>query len=162
MNNRPQPEGLEPNIRNAVRALIVRDDAVLMQKKWAQHRGTWYTLPGGGQDVNETLAETLQRECEEEIGARVEIDGLFWIADFYKQRDTAYPSVRHLVEFLFACSLPADYRPVSGGHPDKHQIDVVWLPIDKIGDYEIYPKGIASHLSELGDIRPPVYLGVIE
>jgi ADP-ribose pyrophosphatase YjhB (NUDIX family) len=55
MNHEPQPEGLEPNIRNAVRALIVRDQAVLVQKKWAEHRGTWYTLPGGGQDVNKTL-----------------------------------------------------------------------------------------------------------
>ncbi|PUB76764.1 MAG: NUDIX hydrolase [gamma proteobacterium symbiont of Ctena orbiculata] len=162
MNDRPQPEGLEPNIRNAVRAVIVRDDAVLMQKKWAEHRGTWYTLPGGGQDVNETLAEALQRECEEEIGARVEIDGLLWIADFYKQRDTGYPSVRHLVELHFACSLPAEYRPVSGGHPDKHQIDVVWLPIDHILDYEVYPKGLATHLSRLGDVTPPVYLGVID
>ncbi|MES9992343.1 MAG: NUDIX domain-containing protein [Candidatus Thiodiazotropha sp.] len=162
MNDRPRPEGLEPNIRNAVRAVIVRDHAVLMQKKWAQHRGTWYTLPGGGQDVDESLTEALQRECEEEIGARVEIDGLLWIADFYKQRDTAYPSVRHLVELHFCCSLPADYQPVSGVHPDKHQIDVVWLPIDEIGEYEIYPKGMAAHLSALGETKPPTYLGVID
>ncbi|MEJ2622222.1 MAG: NUDIX domain-containing protein, partial [Candidatus Thiodiazotropha sp.] len=54
--------GLDATIRNAVRAVIVRDEAVLMQKKWQQDRGCWYTLPGGGQAVHETLIEALQRE----------------------------------------------------------------------------------------------------
>jgi ADP-ribose pyrophosphatase YjhB (NUDIX family) len=162
MNDRPRPEGLEPNIRNAVRAVILRDGAVLMQKKWAEHRGTWYTLPGGGQDVDETLTQALARECEEEIGVRVEVGDLLWIADFYKQRDTAYPSVRHLVEFHFSCTVAADYRPVSGSHPDKHQVDVVWLPLADIPDSEIFPKGFARYLSRLGRIETPAYLGVID
>ncbi|MCU7932958.1 MAG: NUDIX domain-containing protein [Candidatus Thiodiazotropha sp. (ex Codakia rugifera)] len=162
MNDRPPPEGLEPVIRNAVRAVIVRDEAVLMQKKWSESRGTWYTLPGGGQDVEESLAQALIRECEEEIGARVEIDSLLCVADFYKQRDTAYPSVRHLIEFLFACSLPATYRPVSGHHPDKHQIDVVWLPLSDIPNVELFPKGIASHVQNLSTVNTPTYLGVID
>ncbi|MGD8913236.1 MAG: NUDIX domain-containing protein [Candidatus Thiodiazotropha sp.] len=162
MNDQPQPEGLEPNIRNAVRAVIVREQAVLMQKKWAQHRGTWYTLPGGGQDVNETLTQTLMRECEEEIGASVAIGNLLAIADFYKQRDTDYPSVRHLVEFLFGCSLPASYQPVSGHHPDKHQVDVVWMPFADLADHEIFPKALASHLPTLTQVTTPTYLGVFD
>ncbi|MES9945568.1 MAG: NUDIX domain-containing protein [Candidatus Thiodiazotropha sp.] len=162
MNDRPRPEGLEPNIRNAVRAVIVREQAVLMQKKWAEHRGTWYTLPGGGQDANESLTQTLTRECEEEIGAVVEIGHLLAIADFYKQRDTSYPSVRHLVEFLFGCSLPVDYQPVSGHHPDKHQIDVVWVPFADMDKHEIFPKGISQHLPGLTQLKTPTYLGVID
>ncbi|MCU7942490.1 MAG: NUDIX domain-containing protein [Candidatus Thiodiazotropha sp. (ex Cardiolucina cf. quadrata)] len=162
MNDRPQQKGLEPNIRNAVRAVIVRDHAVLMQKKWAQQRGTWYTLPGGGQDVHETLVQALVRECEEEIGATVEIESLLAIADFYKQRDTVYPSVRHLVEFLFGCSLPASYQPASGHHPDKHQVDVVWVPFADILNHEIFPKGLAPHLPGLAQATTPTYLGVID
>jgi ADP-ribose pyrophosphatase YjhB (NUDIX family) len=162
MNDRLQPEGLEPNIRNAVRAVIVREEALLMQKKWAQHRGTWYTLPGGGQDVHETLSQALQRECEEEVGALVEIHSLLAIADFYKQRDTDYPSVRHLVEFLFGCSLPADYQPISGHHPDKHQVDVVWVPFADIDKYQIFPKGLAPYLPGLTQLQQPTYLGVID
>jgi 8-oxo-dGTP pyrophosphatase MutT (NUDIX family) len=162
MNDQPQPAGLEPYIRNAVRAVIVRDDAVLMQKKWAQHRGTWYTLPGGGQDVHETLTQALMRECEEEIGASVEIGNLLAIADFYKERDTDYPSVRHLVEFLFGCSLPASYRPASGYHPDKHQIDVVWMPFADLPDHEIFPKTLAYRLPTLVQATTPLYMGVID
>ncbi len=59
-------QNLEPSIRNAVRAVILRDGAILMQKKWSETKGHWYTLPGGGQDVQETLTEALQRECEED------------------------------------------------------------------------------------------------
>jgi 8-oxo-dGTP pyrophosphatase MutT (NUDIX family) len=162
MNDRPQPEGLEPNIRNAVRAVIVRDDAVLMQKKWAQQRGTWYTLPGGGQGVDETLVQALVRECEEEIGALVQIECLLGVADFYKQRDTDIPSVRHVVEFLFGCSLPADYQPVPGHHPDKHQIDVVWLPLAGFPGHEIFPKALKAHLPVLLQAAAPTYLGVID
>jgi 8-oxo-dGTP pyrophosphatase MutT (NUDIX family) len=162
MNDQPRPEGLEPNIRNAVRAVIVRDQAVLMQKKWAEHRGTWYTLPGGGQDVHETLIQALMRECEEEIGASVKIGGLLAIADFYKQRDTDYPSVRHLVEFLFGCSLPASYKPVSGRHPDKHQIDVVWMPFARLPDHAVFPKALAPHLPALAQATAPTYLGVLD
>ena len=87
MNDFSSLEGLEPQIRNAVRAVVVRDGAVLMQKKWAETRGTWYTLPGGGQDVTETMETALIRECEEEIGTTVRVGALLSVADFFKQRD---------------------------------------------------------------------------
>lgn len=31
--------------------------------------GVYYALPGGAHEPNETLEETLRRECEEELGA---------------------------------------------------------------------------------------------
>ncbi|MCU7906873.1 MAG: NUDIX domain-containing protein [Candidatus Thiodiazotropha sp. (ex Epidulcina cf. delphinae)] len=162
MNHRSPPEALEPAIRNAVRAVIVRDEMVLMQKKWAEKRGAWYTLPGGGQDVHETLAQALIRECEEEIGATVEIGALVWVADFFKRRDTAFPSYRHVVEFLFACSLPESYRPNAGPHPDKHQIDVVWLPFSVFPDVELFPQDLVHRLPALTRPDTPTYLGVID
>jgi 8-oxo-dGTP diphosphatase len=156
------PAGLEPLIRNAVRAVIVRDEAVLVQKKWAEGRGAWYTLPGGGQDVGETLERALQRECEEEIGASVGVGPLLSVADFFKQRDTIYPSVRHLIEFYFACSLAQDYQPVSGHHPDKHQVDVLWLPLAELSRVEFFPRGLTQHLRALSSSATLGYLGVID
>ncbi len=155
-------QNLEPSIRNAVRAVIVQDDAILMQKKWSETKGYWYTLPGGGQDVQETLIEALQRECEEEIGVEVRIDGLLHVADFYKQRETEFPSTRHLVEFLFACTLPDDYQPINGSHPDKHQIDVVWLPLDEVARQRLFPAGLAKVLTNLHADRTGCYLGVLD
>ena len=153
---------LLPDIRNAVRAVILRDEAILMQKKWSETRGHWYTLPGGGQDVHETLIEALQRECEEEIGTLVQVEGLLHVADFYKQRETDFPSTRHLVEFLFACSVPGDYQPRGGSHPDKHQIDVVWLPLGRLTEYRLFPSSLAAYLPGGQDGNNASYLGVID
>lgn len=162
MSNPNPHEGLEPQIRNAVRAVIVRDGAVLMQKKWAQAKGAWYTLPGGGQGVAETLDAALIRECEEEIGVRVEVGELLSVADFFKQRDTTYPSTRHLVEIYFACQVPVKYQPTSGSHPDKHQVDVVWLPLDQLSDAPLYPKDLARHLPPIIEAARAGYLGEID
>jgi ADP-ribose pyrophosphatase YjhB (NUDIX family) len=161
MNETTPREGLEPLIRNTVRAVIVRDGAVLMQKKWAETKGTWYTLPGGGQDVSETLDATLIRECQEELGVQVEVGCLLTVADFFKQRDTRFPSTRHLIEIYFACRVPPDYRPGCGHHPDKHQIDVVWLPLEQIADAPLYPKDLAHRLVQIVDAGKTGYLGEI-
>ncbi|MCU7796682.1 MAG: NUDIX domain-containing protein [Candidatus Thiodiazotropha sp. (ex Myrtea spinifera)] len=155
-------EGLEPQIRNAVRAVVVRDGAVLMQKKWAEARGTWYTMPGGGQDVQETMEAALIRECEEEIGTRVQVGALLSVADFFKQRDKTFPSVRHVIEFYFACEVADDYQPASGPHPDKHQVDVVWLPIAELSEVALFPRDLARHLPSLINEGAQGYLGVID
>jgi 8-oxo-dGTP diphosphatase len=162
MNDFIPPEGLEPQIRHAVRAVVVRDGAVLMQRKQAPGRGTWYTLPGGGQDVDETMTSALIRECEEEIGTRVRVGELLSIADFFKRRDTDFPSTRHLIECYFACEVDADYTPCAGSHPDKHQVDVVWLPIDELDRVSLFPRALKTHLSQLIGQGAKGYLGVID
>jgi ADP-ribose pyrophosphatase YjhB (NUDIX family) len=157
-----EPRALDATIRNAVRAVIVRDEAVLMQKKWEERRGIWYTLPGGGQEVHETLTEALQRECEEEIGTTVEVDGLLCVADFFKPRQTEPPTTRHLIEFLFACTVPDEYQPGSGYHPDKHQVEVVWLPFAQFTQVSLFPKSLEDDLQLLFEGNKPLYLGVID
>ncbi len=161
MNDSSPHPGLEPQIRNAVRAVILRDGAVLMQKKWSQTKGTWYTLPGGGQDVEETLDAALIRECEEEIGVRVEVGELLSVSDFYKRRETESPSTRHVIELFFSCRVPHDYRPVSGPHPDKHQIDVVWLPLDQLAVQPLFPLDLSSRLERIIAGEQRGYLGEI-
>ncbi|MCU7811820.1 MAG: NUDIX domain-containing protein [Candidatus Thiodiazotropha sp. (ex Notomyrtea botanica)] len=162
MNQVSPLEDLEPQIRNAVRAVVVREGAVLMQKKWAEARGTWYTLPGGGQDVQETMEAALIRECEEEIGTRVQVGALLSVADFFKQRDKTFPSVRHVIEFYFACEVADGYQPASGPHPDKHQVDVIWLPIAGLNQVALFPKDLALHLPGLINKGAQGYLGVID
>ncbi|WP_374019235.1 NUDIX domain-containing protein [Paenibacillus thiaminolyticus] len=58
-------------IRNAVRALIMEDDRLLCIKKERPEVGVYYALPGEAHEPNETLEETLRRECEEELGSSV-------------------------------------------------------------------------------------------
>lgn len=155
-------QNLVPVIRNAVRALIIRDDRILLLRKEGGERGERFALPGGAQDLGETLEQALNRECMEEIATEVSIQHLVQVADYFKQRDTSPPSTRHLVEFLFECTIPESYQPKSGHHPDKHQVEVVWTALDDLENISFYPRSFASHLKALrsGDTR--VYLGTID
>lgn len=130
-----------PNVRNAVRAVVLRGNKVLLLKKQygSQVR---YALPGGGQETGEALEASLQRECQEEIGCEVEINGLAYVADFFKDRDSEPPTKRHLVEFFFLCKVPSDYQPHNGCKPDKHQVDVEWVNVEELKKLASFPNNI--------------------
>lgn len=161
MTSRPV-ENLLPEIRNAVRAVIVRQDEILMLRK---KRGDQvkFALPGGAQDPGESLVEALKRECFEEIAVSVKVHELIHVADYFKERSTTPPSTRHLVEFLFTCSVPPGYRPRSGHHPDKSQVGVEWLGLGELHELEIMPRSYASILSSVEKHdRSNGYLGTID
>lgn len=152
----------EPGIRNGARACIFRDGSVLLLEKNSPDYGRRYALPGGSQELGESLAEALRRECEEEIGTRVEILDLVHVAEYHKPRDRPPGSYRHVVEFLFACEVPDDYRPRSGARPDKHQVGVAWVPMQALVDAPIAPTGLRTLLPTLLERGRATYLGQIE
>jgi ADP-ribose pyrophosphatase YjhB (NUDIX family) len=155
-------EPIIPPIRNAARALILQDNNILLLRKDGYEQGERFALPGGGQDLGETLEQALYRECMEEIGTRVEIRDLVYVADCFKPRDTQPGSTRHLVEFLFTCTVPADYVPVNGHHPDKHQVEVVWARLDELAGMPLYPGSLAPYLVDASGRTGTVYLGTID
>jgi ADP-ribose pyrophosphatase YjhB (NUDIX family) len=150
---------LIPNIRNAARAVIIRQGRILLLRKDGGGRGERYALPGGAQDPGESLSEALDRECVEEIGTRVEVGDLIYVAEFFKQRDTQPPSSRHLVEFIFRCSVPEDYAPRNGHRPDKHQVAVVWADFAGLTRMPLFPRYLTDCLTEAPDPARPLYLG---
>ena len=152
---------LLPGVRNAVRALIIDNGNILLLRKDGYPKGERYALPGGAQDLGETLAQALNRECLEEIGTEVRIQGLLHVADWFKQRETEPPSTRHLVEFLFLCDVPGDYQPCSGHHPDKHQVEVLWKPLTDLPDIRLLPQSLAEHLAGYPGGRERIYLGTL-
>lgn len=148
-----------PNIRNAARALIVRQDKILLLRKEGGGRSERFALPGGGQDLGETLKEALNRECLEEIDTPVEIGDLVHVADFFKRRDTQPPTRRHLVEFLFHCTVPEDYVPRNGPRPDKHQVEVVWAELNKLAELPLFPYYLSTYIPQSMDVDRNLYLG---
>jgi len=130
---------LLPGIRNAVRALIVHEEHVLLLRKCHGDNDEYYALPGGAQEEGESLVDALQRECEEEIGSTISIGELLLVADYTKQRRSDPPSRRQLVEFLFRCGLPAGYHPHNGPKPDKHQQAVVWVDRQRVASLRLVP-----------------------
>ena len=68
-------------IRNSAKAIIVRDGCVLLIRI-ADQGGDWFVLPGGGQNHEESLRETVRRECLEEIGVPVRVGELRLVREF--------------------------------------------------------------------------------
>ena len=153
---------LVPGIRNTVRAVIVRDDRLLLLHNRGDDGGDRFALPGGAQDLGETLAQTLQRECLEEIRSAVAIGPLLHVADYFKPRQSDPSWVRHQVEFLFSCELPVDYQPMMGHHSDKRQVGVVWKSLGELATLPLSPASLAGFLADGAQHHAPLYLGVIE
>lgn len=150
---------LIPEIRNAARAVIIRDGRILLLRKEGGGRPERYALPGGSQDLGETLVEAINRECIEEIGTPVDVGELVHVADFFKLRDTQPPTRRHLVEFLFRCRVPADYVARNGDRPDKHQVEVVWADLGELERMPLFPHYLADCIVNLADPGKALYLG---
>ena len=150
---------LLPDIRNAARALIVRQKKILLLRKEGGGRGERFALPGGAQDPGETLKEALNRECIEEIGTSVDIGDLIHVADFFKLRDTQPPTRRHVVEFLFRCSISDDYSPRSGHRPDKHQVEVIWAELDELAQLPLFPQYLSTCIPPAQNTGKNLYLG---
>lgn len=152
---------IDPIIRNAVRAVIIRGSRILLLRKKYEDGSERFTLPGGAQDPGEPLTTALDRECREEIGTCVRKCFLLNVADWFKKRDTVPPSTRHLVEFLFVCEVADDYTPQNGYHPDKHQVDVVWAELDSLDSMPLHPPSMATFLQRVPHDKTAVYMGVI-
>lgn len=60
---------MDRTVRNAAKALIIKDDKMLAIKI-SDGKEEWYIMPGGGQDVEELLPEAVCREVAEEMGLR--------------------------------------------------------------------------------------------
>ena len=152
---------LIPGIRNGVRAVIIRDSHLLLLRKEYEDNTERYVLPGGSQDEGETLETALQRECLEEIGTEVTVEGIIYLADFFKPRGTTPQTYRQQVEYFFCCEVPGSYEAMNGHRPDKHQVDVVWVPLKKLDTINLFPSELSrlfmqdklsSHAIYLGDI----------
>ena len=150
---------LIPGIRSTARAVIVREQQILLLRKDYGEHGERFALPGGGQDTGESLHEALQRECEEEIGTRVEIGPMLHVADFIKLRDTDPPTRRHVLDLLFLCQVPEGYEPRNGPSPDKHQVEVIWAELIQLGEMPLFPPYLADCISRLDESQRPLYLG---
>lgn len=148
-------------IRSAAKAMIVRDGRLLLVHCRDEQGGDWYGLPGGGQEQGEPLAETIVRECREEIDAQVEVVGLRFVRDYVVANHgfSYLEEARHQVEHIFECRVPDDYAARSGPGADRAQVGVVWLDAEALETARVYPALIKSLLDPKRRAKLPVYWG---
>jgi ADP-ribose pyrophosphatase YjhB (NUDIX family) len=107
----------EKRPRLAVRAVILRDNCLLLVNAYRGSDALW-CAPGGGVDLHQALQEALQREVREETGLEVDV-GMMCLVNEFHDPDGDF----HQVDIYFRCT-------VTGGDPEGEWVD---------------PEGIVTH-----------------
>lgn len=149
-----------PTIRTAARALVIADGK-LLTIKMRDRSGIFYILPGGGQQHGETLKESLQRECLEEIGSSVQVGDLVYLREYIGKNHEFREahSNFHQVESVFRCELSDPQAVGTGKNLDKKQIGLEWIPLAEIDQRRLLPEAIKSAFDESGFHPVANYLG---
>lgn len=149
------------HVRVSIKAIIIQNERLLAIEA-RDASGTWYELPGGGQEAGETVLEALSRECREEIGSDVHVGALRFVRDYIADRHefAAREGGIHQVELMFECRLVStpDFSMVTV--PDAHQTGIVWLELSALAGTRFYPRALIAALTS-GAAPPtgPLYLG---
>ncbi len=152
--------GKARSIRNSAKAIIIKQNRLLVLQL-EDSVGAWYMLPGGGQEPHETLAETLIRECSEEIGATIEVGPLMFIREYFScnHEFAVQDNDTHQVEFMFISQLSEGQTPTQVPTPDKGQNGITWLDLHTLQNARLYPLAIREPITNIGRISSPVYMG---
>ena len=148
-------------VRSCAKAIVVCDGKLLVTKCRDDDNGEYYALPGGGQNLYETLEEAIVRECLEETGYRVVpkrfaalYEEIFEIP-FLREK---FPGYAHRVYHLFACELTGG-APGAPTETDVMQTGVEWIELSKLDAADLLPRNIGENIREILRSPVPLYLG---
>jgi len=148
-------------VRSTAKAIIVHQGKVLLNRCQDQWNGEYYTLPGGGQEQYESLAQTLVRECREETGYIVRPQRFAALYeeicdDPQTRRD--YPDYCHKMLHIFLCTLESEEREAPT-EADCFQLDCQWVEVERLGEVTVLPEPLGRELSKILDGAPAMFLG---
>lgn len=112
--------------------LAVRDGRVLLvASRYPNHPQPLWNLPGGRQQPDELLAETVAREVLEETGLRAQVGALAYVSESY-DGDT------HFVNFTFHIEVSggSSFDSARGDNDTEndHVVAVEWVAIEQLAE----------------------------
>ncbi|MGH3994184.1 MAG: NUDIX hydrolase [Pseudonocardiaceae bacterium] len=117
----------------AVTAFVLNDAGELLMIQRSDN--DLWAIPGGAQDIGESIAQTVVREVREETGITVEVTGLVGV----------YSNPNHVIEYSDGevrqqFSLCFRARPVGGElRTSSESTRVRWVPRDQLDALDIHP-----------------------
>lgn len=125
-------------IRTSAKAVIIQNGK-LLAIKISDGREDWYILPGGGQDCEEVLPQTVEREVREETGISVKCRELLFVIEGVHGEDF------HRIDLVFLCDfLGTD--PNAELHGDTCQTGFDWLDISELNRLPLYPSKLRRQI----------------
>jgi ADP-ribose pyrophosphatase YjhB (NUDIX family) len=146
--NAPKANSIVP----AVTAVVENDNGELLMIERTDN-GLW-ALPGGAQDLGESVIDAVSREVKEETGIDVEVTGLSGI----------YSDPRHVIayddgEVRQEFSLCFRAKPTGGSlRASSETRRASWVPFDQLNRLEMHPT-MRLRITHGLEKRPMPYLG---
>lgn len=148
------------SIRSSAKALLVKDGKLLVIR--CQRGGKeYYTLPGGGQEYQESLEQTVIRECLEETGLSVKAKSLAAVQEEIitdPHSIQSAPEYCHEHMWYFRCE-PVDSQVQETTHEDLGQTGVRWVPLDEVKSLPILPQWLRERAEAVLQSEQTAFLG---
>ena len=148
-------------VRCTAKAVIIHGGQVLLNRCRDRFNGDYYSLPGGGQNKYEALADAVVRECREETGYTVTplrfAAMCEEICDSVEFREK-YPQYAHKSYHIFVCEL-ADVARADPTETDDLQTGVEWVALDRLSEIRLLPRAVGENIAGIIDGGAPVFLG---
>lgn len=140
----------EDNRRFRLRAaaIIIEKGCVLFATNDSEN---YYYSIGGGVNLGETVENAVLREVFEETGVHYEIDRLAFVQEnFFKRDDGMLKGINcHEITFYFLMKSRGTQELHSNSFSHGFKEKMCWLPIDKLSEYEAYPKFFGQKLKNI-------------
>ena len=143
---------MERPIRNAAKALIIKDGKMLAIKL-REGEDEWYIMPGGGQESEEALPDAVRREVAEELGIAVNVKDLVFVIE------GIHGESFHRVDLVFLCEYVGVLEDAVL-HGDTNQVGWDWLDISTLNRAPLFQSKLRRPIMNLYEGKDyPVYLG---
>ena len=101
--------------------------------------GMYFTFPGATVHNNESLYEALHRGISVSTNAKVDIGRLLMVWEYIPEREKFRYGDRQKLSILFLARIMPGNKPQQPMISDPNQIDVLWMPLDSLGELPVIP-----------------------
>ena len=143
-------------IRVAVRALILREDRLLVVNAYPGGRSDLWCAPGGGAEPHVSLPDNLIREIHEETGLSIEVGPPALVNEFHAPDDRF-----HQVDIYFRCRIVGGNLDDGWRDPEGIVDRRRFVTRDELGGLRHKPDSLAA-AAWPADATPPVLYDTLE
>lgn len=133
-----------------VAGICIHNGKVLLQKPT---NDTAFAFPGGHVAFGETNAQTLMREFQEELGAKISVGELKWVGEIF------FPwgnKPCHQICLYYMVNLHSKTIPMEGKFVGKEQLEgrtfkleFHWVPLAELEHIEVYPTNVVALMDQI-------------
>jgi ADP-ribose pyrophosphatase YjhB (NUDIX family) len=128
-----------------VGAVVWRNDRMLLIRRGTPPNQDAWSLPGGKQEVGETVAAAAAREVWEETGVRITVADVVAVVDLIQRDDQDQIQYHYTLVDVLAHWQSGDARAATDADA------VAWASLDELAQYKLWSE--TERVIRLADVR---------